>query len=189
MRRTASEVVRDLEIRVARLEKQSYGYKVETQREEWANRNAKLNGKIAMRSIPRPPHYNGNILTLSEATRISDKALNDKYRYGLSSPGSFGYEANKYSSLYALSTILFMSQKETLSIEDKSLVEIVARAVHDGWSYAAYFVDDPVYVAKPEKKANRIALADTLYHDLSDDEKEKDRVIARALIRAFVLRN
>jgi ABC-type molybdenum transport system ATPase subunit/photorepair protein PhrA len=68
--------------------------------------------------------------------------------------------------------------------KDKTIVEIVADAVHDGWSYAAYNVDDPRYQTQPEKKANRIALADASYRSLSEGEKEKDRVIARALIKA-----
>ena len=66
--------------------------------------------------------------------------------------------------------------------KDKNLVEIVSDAVHDGWSYAAYNVDDPRYQTQPEKRDNRIALADASYRSLSEGEKEKDRVIARALI-------
>ena len=110
--------------------------------------------------------------------------MDAEYGYGLSKPNSFGYEANKYSSLYALDAIMDNLSKVMKNPKDKTIVEIVADAVHYGWSYAAYNVDDPRYQTQPEKKANRIALADASYRYLSEGEKEKDRVIARALIKA-----
>ena len=135
------------------------------------------------RSIPRPPRNTiTELLTVDRATKISDKALDAEYGYGLSKPGSFGYEANKYSSMYALGAIANNLSLVRKNPDDKKLIEIVADAVHDGWSYAAYNVDDPRYKTQPEKRDNRIALADASYRSLSNDEKEKDRVIARALI-------
>ena len=175
MRKSASEIIRDLVRRVDRLEKQASGYKVVTRGKKFASRN-----KYA-RSIPKPPQ-NRSLVDIKRATNISDKALDKEYGYGLSTPGSFGYEANKYSSLYALDAIMDNLETVLSNPKDKRLVEIVADAVHDGWSYAAYNVDDPRYKTQPEKKANRIALADASYRSLSNDEKEKDRVIARALI-------
>ena len=171
MRRTASEILSDLEIRIARLERQS------------ANRDQSRYASFSKyaRNIPRPPR-NTTSLDINRATKISDKALDAEYGYGLSKPGSFGYEANKYSSLYALDAIADNMSLVLRNPNDEDLIEIVADAVHDGWSYAAYNVDDPRYLTQPEKKANRIALADASYRSLSEGEKEKDRVIARALI-------
>jgi len=164
MKRLASEVLRDLQNRVSQLESRT---------------------KIA-RSIPRPPQNDG-FIDLKRATAISDKALDREYGYGLSKPNTFGYEANKYSSLYALNAISENYSLVMANPDDKSLIEIVADAVHDGWSWAAYNVDDPRYQTQPEKRTNRIALADTPYRSLSEDEKEKDRVIARALIDTYYM--
>tara|TARA_B100001287_G_C22678364_1_gene528934 strand:+ start:657 stop:1466 length:810 start_codon:yes stop_codon:yes gene_type:complete len=159
--RRASDVINDLENRIARLERRS-------------------SVKVA-RSIPRPPR-NRSLVDIKRATNISDKALDKEYGYGLSKPGTFGYEANKYSSLYALEAIMENLNLVLSNPDDKKLIEIVADSVHDGWSYAAYNVDDPRYETQPEKRDNRIALADASYRSLSEGEKEKDRVIARALI-------
>jgi hypothetical protein len=49
--------------------------------------------------------------------------------------------------------------------------------------------DDPIYATKPEKKENRMKLANTSYSDLSEDEKEKDRVVARSLLQAYQQNN
>ena len=142
--------------------------------------------KGGSRDLPEPPNPEIIVDTLDididRATQISDEALNKAYRYGLSKPGSFGYEANKYSSMYALDAIMKNFETVVSNPEDRDLITKVADAVHDGWSYAAYNVDDPRYETQPQKKINRFALADTLYSDLDDEEKEKDRVIARALI-------
>lgn len=157
---------------------------------EWANKN--FSGKrFASRSkyarnIPRPPK-NRSLVDTKRATKISDKALDAEYGYGLSKPGSFGYEANTYSSLYALDAIMNNLDQLMRNPKDKKLVEIVADAVHDGWSYAAYNVDDPRYQTQPEKRDNRIALADASYLSLSNGEKEKDRVIARALMSSVYM--
>lgn len=149
----------------------------ELQRRKIARQN-----KVA-RSIPRPPRNPLNeYIDIRRATKISDMALDKEYGYGLSKPNTFGYEANKFSSLYALDAIEKNFSLLVKNPDDSNLIEAVADAVHDGWSWAAYNVDDPRYLTQPEKKANRIALADAPYSSLSEDEKEKDRVIASALI-------
>jgi hypothetical protein len=71
--------------------------------------------------------------------------------------------------------------------DDVELIEIVSDAVHDGWSWAAYNVDDPRYLTQPEKKITRMVDADASYRSLSEDVKEKDRVIARALIYTYYM--
>jgi hypothetical protein len=115
------------------------------------------------------------MLDLDHYAQISDEALDNAYHYGRSKPGSFGYEANKGSAKYALNLIQ--------NGEDD--IEKIADAIHKGWSSVATTYDDPVYATKPEKKVNRIKLAETPYSNLSEEEKEKDRVVARALLNAY----
>ena len=111
------------------------------------------------------------------ATQVSDKALDDVYGYGLSTDvESFGYKANRLSAIYALHQFF---NEDVYDIDD---IESIASAIHDGWSYAAYHIDDIKYVVQPHKKAARLALANTPYTELSKEEKDKDRVIARAVI-------
>ena len=116
---------------------------------------------------------------IDEAAKRSDIALDAAYGYGLSTDeNSFGWRANCMSAIYGLNAVM-----SNLGVKnERALVEIVSDAVHDGWSYAAYNVDDPRYQTQPEKRENRVALADTPYSSLSESEKEKDRVIARCLI-------
>jgi hypothetical protein len=106
---------------------------------------------------------------LDHYAQISDEALDNAYHYGRSKPGTFGYEANKGSAKFAL--------------------EKIADAIHKGWASVATTYDDPIYAVKPEKKANRLNLADTHYSQLSEEEKEKDRVVARALLQAYQAEN
>jgi hypothetical protein len=107
--------------------------------------------------------------------QISDKALDKAYGYGLSSPGSFGFEANKGSAAAALELL-------NRGIED---VEQLADAIHRGWAGVARTFNDPIYATKPEKKIVRLELASKNYKFLPEEEKEKDRVVARALLSAF----
>jgi hypothetical protein len=112
---------------------------------------------------------------LDKWARISDKALDDAYGYGLSEPGSFGFEANKQSAAKALEQIE----------AGETDIDTIADAVHEGWAETARTFDDPVYETKPEKKQARMELADTAYEDLAETEKEKDRVVARAILEEF----
>lgn len=112
-----------------------------------------------------------------EATRLSDEALDYEYGYGLSTdPESFGYKANANSSMFALAYILE-------NLDHLNNLEAFSSAVHDGWSYTVYHFDDPVYETKPTKKESRLALANQTYVELSNQEKEKDRVIARVMLQ------
>ena len=114
---------------------------------------------------------------IEKATELSDQALNEKYGYGLSKDiTSFGYKANKLSATYGLHEFFY---GESTDIND---IEAVASAVHDGWSFCAYHENDPRYLAQPHKKTNRVSLADTPYSKLPESEKEKDRIVAKAII-------
>jgi len=116
---------------------------------------------------------------LDHYAQISDEALDNAYHYGRSKQGTFGYEANKGSAKFALD----------LMKKGVTDIEMIADAIHKGWASVATTYDDPIYAVKPEKKANRLKLADTHYSELSEEEKEKDRVVARALLQAYQAEN
>ena len=119
-----------------------------------------------MRAITLP-NLKCNDQLIVDATVFSDIALNNAYHYGLSTDkNSFGYLANKLSATFALNSIIHADRRD---------IDSIAAAVHDGWSYAVYTIDDPKYLNQPEKYTARLALADTSYSDLNEQEKEKDR--------------
>tara|TARA_B100000902_G_C27247173_1_gene883232 strand:+ start:169 stop:579 length:411 start_codon:yes stop_codon:yes gene_type:complete len=114
---------------------------------------------------------------IDAATKVSDQALDDEYGYGISTNvESFGYQANRMSAIYALHEFFNGNSHD---IDD---IESISSAIHDGWSYAAYHIDDVKYQTHPLKRSNRLALADIPYSMLSEEEKTKDRVVARAII-------
>ncbi len=125
-----------------------------------------------LRARLRPVVDNYDIDPLAEA---SSRALDAAYHYGQSKPGTFGWEANRGSVRAFLQVFR----------DGNSELEALSDAVHRGWGDVARTYDDPVYQTKPEKKANRLKLADTPYRSLPEDEKEKDRVVARALLQAI----
>jgi hypothetical protein len=103
-----------------------------------------------------------------------DRALDETYHYGGFSSG-FGYEANKGGA------------KEILKLLDNEVydIESLSEAAHKGWGKVAKTFDDPVYQSKPQKKEARLKLANTSYSKLPEDEKEKDRVVARSLLNLW----
>jgi hypothetical protein len=116
-------------------------------------------------------------LSIEKLASISDEALDNVYHYGRSTPGAnFGWLANIESAKEAAKLI---NNGETD-------IEAIASAVHGGWSITALAdskgkleLDTPT---PKEKKVARAKLAKMPYSDLSEDEKEKDRVVARALL-------
>lgn len=136
-----------------------------------------LNSRTAGAHIKLSPHE------LVELTQISDKALDKAYGYGTSQVGSFGWKANEQSVLHAMDIIA----------SGNTNIEAIADAVHKGWNHAVYTVKDPAYknqeidpatgLTKGEKKYKaRLELAKKTYHSLPENEKEKDRVVARAVL-------
>lgn len=118
-----------------------------------------------------------SIATLAE---ISDKALDAAYGYGRSIPGqNFGWLANVESAIAA---------KRVIDAGETD-IEVIADAVHVGWNITAvadYESKLELTVPTPDdKKDKRYELAQKSYADLPEDEKEKDRVVARALLRAI----
>lgn len=119
-------------------------------------------------------------LSVEELATISDKALDDVYHYGRSTPGNnFGWLANLESAKAALRVIN----------QDVTDVDVIADAIHDGWNITAMAdyngkldLDNPT---SDEKKLKRYKLAQQSYAQLPEEEKEKDRVVARALLKAL----
>jgi len=118
--------------------------------------------------------------SVEQLAQISDKALDDAYHYGRSTPGaSFGWLANIESAKAA----------KRLIDAGETDIEAISDAIHDGWNITAMAdykgqlqLDSPT---PDEKKAKRAKLAQQSYSQLPEEEKEKDRVVARALLNAI----
>jgi hypothetical protein len=116
-------------------------------------------------------------IDINNLAEISDKALDDVYHYGRSVKGNnFGWLANVESAKAAYNLI---SKGETD-------IEIISDAIHSGWNNTAmadYNGDLSLDTPTPnDKKEKRRQLANLSYNELPEDEKEKDRVVARALL-------
>lgn len=126
-------------------------------------------------------------LSVQQLATISDEALDKAYGYGRSTPGNtFGWQANLKSAEFAKRMI------------DKGITDIekISDAIHQGWNVTAKaFVQNPNQfddtaklqaAGKLEAKLQqREKLMKIGYSQLPDDEKEKDRVVARALLAAI----
>ena len=129
----------------------------------------------------------GERLSIEQLAHISDKALDDAYHYGRSTPGNtFGWQANLKSAEFA---------KRVIDSGETEL-EIIADAIHDGWNVTARaFVENPGQFDDTEKLiaagkldakiAQREKLMNISYDKLPPDEQEKDLVVARALLAAL----
>ena len=126
-------------------------------------------------------------LTVAQLATISDEALDRAYGYGRSTPGNtFGWQANLKSAAYAKKMI-------DSGVTD---IEAISDAIHKGWNVTAQaFVQNPDQFADTEKLRaagklqakldQRAKLMRQDYAQLADEEKEKDRVVARALLQAL----
>ena len=114
---------------------------------------------------------------IEQLATVSDEALDNAYHYGRSTPGAnFGWLANIESAKAA----------QKLISAGETDIDVIADAIHDGWNITAIAdyngtlqLDTPT---PDEKKEKRFALASKSYAQLPEDEKEKDRVVARALL-------
>lgn len=125
-----------------------------------------------------------NSLSVEQLAAISDKALDDVYHYGRSTPGNnFGWQANLKSAEFAKKII-------NAGVTD---IDQIADAIHKGWNVTARaFVNNPDQFDDTEKLrqsgkleaklAQREKLMNIEYSNLSDEEQEKDRVVARAIL-------
>ena len=126
-------------------------------------------------------------LSIQQLAAISDEALDNAYHYGRSTPGNtFGWQANLKSAAFA-------KQMIDQGVTD---IEAISDAIHKGWNTTAQaFVQDPEQFDDTAKLAaagkleaklqQRAQLMKQNYAQLPEDEKEKDRVVARALLQAI----
>jgi hypothetical protein len=126
------------------------------------------------------PTYEDASLSVEELAHISDKALDDAYHYGRSTPGAnFGWMANLQSAKAA----------KKLIDAGETDIETISDAIHKGWNITAaadYKGQLQLDTPTPEdKKLKRAKLAMQSYSQLPEEEKEKDRVVARALLTAL----
>ena len=122
----------------------------------------------------------GASLSVEQLAHISDKALDDAYHYGRSTPGAnFGWMANMQSAKAA----------KRLIDAGETDIETISDAIHKGWNVTAaadYKGQLQLDTPTPEdKKLKRAKLAMQSYSQLPEEEKEKDRVVARALLTAL----
>ena len=129
----------------------------------------------------------GQQLSVQQLATISDEALDKAYGYGRSTPGnSFGWQANLMSAAYAKKMI-------DAGVTD---IEKISDAIHKGWNVTAQkFVQNPDQFDDTEKLRQagkldaklqqRAKLMKINYAQLENDEQEKDRVVARALLQAI----
>ena len=128
----------------------------------------------------------GQQLSVQQLAAISDTALDSAYGYGRSTPGNtFGWQANLKSASFA-------KQMIDRGVTD---VEAISDAIHKGWNVTAQaFVKNPMQfddskTMAPEKLQAKLAQRQKLmtqqYAQLPEDEKEKDRVVARAMLQAI----
>ncbi len=126
-------------------------------------------------------------LSIQQLATISDEALDKAYGYGRSNPGNtFGWQANLMSAAYAKKMI-------DAGVTD---IEKISDAIHKGWNVTAQkFVQNPDQFNDTEKLrqagkleaklAQRAKLMKINYGQLDNEEQEKDRVVARALLQAI----
>ena len=126
-------------------------------------------------------------LSIQQLATISDEALDKAYGYGRSTPGNtFGWQANLMSAAYAKKMI-------DAGVTD---IEKISDAIHKGWNVTAQkFVQNPDQFDDTEKLRQagkleaklqqRAKLMKINYAQLDDEEQEKDRVVARALLQAI----
>ena len=144
------------------------------------------NGGQVRNCVPNESINEGQQLSVQQLAQISDAALDSAYGYGRSSPGNtFGWQANLKSAAFA-------KQMIDRGVTD---IEAISDAIHKGWNVTAQaFVKNPQMfddskTMAPEKLQAKIAQRQKLmtqqYAQLPEDEKEKDRVVARAMLQAI----
>ena len=101
--------------------------------------------------------------------------------------GAFGFDNLAICIMYILNKI---KSQEKLKNKD---IEKLSDYVHRGWikNYTHWRDTEPwksadyIKSAKPLNDENRNKLAETDYEDLPEDEKEKDRIIAKFIKQKF----
>jgi hypothetical protein len=153
----------------------------------WVEKTAQLLQKYGVKINEGIAENAGQPLSVQQLATISDEALDNAYGYGRSTPGNtFGWQANMKSATYAKQII-------DQGVTD---IEAISDAIHKGWNTTAQaFVQNPDQFDDTAKLAaagklqaklqQRAQLMKQNYAQLPEEEKEKDRVVARALVKAI----
>jgi hypothetical protein len=153
----------------------------------WVEKTAQLLQKYGVKINEGIAENAGQPLSVQQLATISDEALDNAYGYGRSTPGNtFGWQANLKSAAYA---------KQIID-QGVSDIEAISDAIHKGWNTTAQaFVQNPDQFDDTAKLAaagklqaklqQRAQLMKQNYAQLPEEEKEKDRVVARALVKAI----
>ena len=154
------------------------------------NPKTKMKGGVRVNNcVPKESveESTGQPLSVQQLAAISDAALDAAYGYGRSTPSNtFGWQANLKSAAYA-------KQMIDQGVTD---IEAISDAIHKGWNTTAQaFVQNPEQFDDTAKLAaagkleaklqQRAQLMKQNYAQLPEEEKEKDRVVARALLQAI----
>jgi len=177
----ASEFVTEAKATKTRLDSKCWSGK------KIGNPKTKVKGGVRVNNcVPAESVNEAQQLSVQQLAQISDAALDSAYGYGRSSPGNtFGWQANLKSAAFA-------KQMIDRGVTD---IEAISDAIHKGWNVTAQaFVKNPQMfddskTMAPEKLQAKIAQRQKLmtqqYAQLPEDEKEKDRVVARAMLQAI----
>lgn len=131
--------------------------------------------------------YPGQNVSLDNLVNVCHKALSTAsgWKYYPLKPGAFGYD----NMVHSIATV-FDNYEPGLDVEE------VADLVHQGWitNYTYWrdnqpFKTNSLYLkpgnALGDERRNNCAK--TPYNELPEDEKEKDRIVAKALIALIVV--
>jgi hypothetical protein len=102
--------------------------------------------------------------------------------------GAFGFDNLAVCIMYIL------NKGKTIEKLEKKDIDKLSDYVHRAWikNYTYWRDNEPwksgdyIKAAKPLNDENRNKLAETNYDDLPEDEKEKDRIIARFIKQKFI---
>ncbi len=102
--------------------------------------------------------------------------------------GAFGFDNLAVCIMYIL------NKAKTIEKLEKKNIDKLSDYVHRAWikNYTYWRDNEPwksgdyIKAAKPLNDENRNKLAETDYDDLPEDEKEKDRIIARFIKQKFI---
>lgn len=151
----------------------------------------KMATNSAYESIP----YNLSIKdkTMNECVQLIHKYNCEQSGWNFTplKPGAFGYDNLVVSLHHVISNSLALHKNNKLSDED---LEDISDLVHEGWllNYLYWTHNEP-YIHNTNYIKPYAALGDdvrnmcarTLYKDLPEDQKQKDRIIAKAIIDIF----
>lgn len=119
----------------------------------------------------------------------------NKWQYRKLNPGAYGYDNLIYTVVYALNNI--QKQIKSRNYKNNLDLNLIAKSIHKGWfiNYVYWRDNNPEnrqnenYRApyKPLGDERRNKCADTNYEDLPEEEKNKDILLAKLMIKLYAI--